>query len=472
MSQFIGKKKAIDSAGIDILLMAAYIALVTMGCFMVYSVCYGTGYSADWSDFFKTQAGKQIIFTGLSFVLLLFIYLVDVKIWRLAAGYFYGLGLFLLVLVLFFGSVVNGARAWFNLGLFAFQPAEVAKFGTALAISSYVASGVDMRETRTRLYALAVIFAPVVLILLQPDAGSALVFFSFSVMLYREGMPGWPYLLAFLFAAVFVLTIVFNAPVITLALISCAIIFLVAIVKKVRFKYLSLALLALAAGTAIWFGFFYITLGILALATIGLLAYHFDSDRFRISLITAGTLLASIGLAFSADYGFNKVLKAHQRERINVWLRPDRCDPRGAAYNAVHSRLTIGSGGLYGKGYLEGTMTKLKYVPEQETDFIFTAIGEEQGFIGVFSVIAIYLVLLWRIIAVAERQRSNFVRYYGYCVAGIFFFHFFINIGMTMGLMPIIGIPLPFISAGGSSLLGFTLLLGVFIKFDAADYTA
>ena len=199
---------------------------------------------------------------------------------------------------------------------------------------------------------------------------------------------------------------------------------------------------------------------------------HSRRGRFRLVIMGMGSLLVASTLVFMTNFLLNNVLKSHHRERINVWLNIDKCDPRGIAYNVINSKMAIGAGGLQGKGFLEGTMTKLSFVPEQSTDFIFCTIGEEQGFIGVFAVLIIFALFLMRLIQMAERQRAPFSRIYGYCLVGIFFFHFFINIGMTMGLLPVVGIPLPFVSAGGSSLLSFTVMLAVFIKLDSSRYIA
>ena len=312
------------------------------------------------------------------------------------------------------------------------------------------------------------------LIMLQPDAGSMLVFLSFSMMMYREGLSGVPYLIAFSMLTVFIIALLFeqnpNEVVMYLMMVS-SLIFAFNIVRKQR-VWVALTIAVIVVSAYLFFNTMQdIALFLMLICVLIYIVIHSRRGRFRMVILTAGALLLSSIVVYSTSFAFKNILKKHQQDRIDVWLRPDKVDPHGAAYNLNNSKLAIGSGGFQGKGYLEGAMTKLNFVPEQQTDFIFCTIGEEQGFVGVFAVIAIFVLFLIRIVQIAERQKLNFARLYGYGLAGIFFFHFFINIGMTMGLVPVIGIPLPFVSAGGSSLLGFTAMLAILLKLDSSRYT-
>ena len=469
--------KDVSSGGkIDSALLSLYLALVAIGWLMIYAVGYKQGYTEDFGEFMmKTVVGKQTMFIGISIVLILIIFSIDAKFWRVFAYPVYGFGLFLLVLVLIFGREINGAKAWFSIGGFGFQPVEVAKLGTCLVLSSYLSSpSTSLRDSQATMTILGLMGLPMFLIMLQPDAGSMLVFLSFSIMMYREGMSGTLYLIAFSVLTVFILALLFeqspNEVVMYLMMIS-SVIYAFNIVEKQRI-WLAGTLGVIIASAYMFFNAQQdIALFLMLLCVLLYIVVHSRRGRFRMVIITAAALLISAMVVYSTSFAFKNILKKHQQDRIDVWLRPDRVDPRGPAYNLNNSKLAIGSGGLQGKGYLEGTMTKLNFVPEQQTDFIFCTIGEEQGFVGVFAVIAIFVLFLIRIVQVAERQKLNFARLYGYGLAGIYFFHFFINIGMTMGLVPVIGIPLPFISGGGSSLLGFTAMLAILLKLDSNRYT-
>jgi rod shape determining protein RodA len=328
--------------------------------------------------------------------------------------------MFLLVLVPFIGKSVAGNQAWIAIGPFTLQPSEFAKFPTCLLLAQYLSMDqVKIQDLKTKVIAGIIIFIPIVLVMLQPDTGSALTFTSLIIVLFREGLSGYFLFLEGLLIVLFILTLLYGKLILTV---------------------------------------------ILALLS-ALLAYvNRKNKKFAATLVV--TSLISIGFVFSVDFAYNNILKAHQRDRINVILGKVN-DPRGEEYNLNQSKIAIGSGGMWGKGYLQGTQTKYDFVPEQSTDFIFCTVGEEWGFAGCFVVIGLYLSLLLRIINIAERQRSSFRRIYGYGVASIIFFHFFINIGMTIGLVPVIGIPLPFMSYGGSSLWSFTILLFILIKLDS-----
>jgi rod shape determining protein RodA len=469
-------KDVVGGRGLDYVLLSLYLSLISIGWLMIYSVGHKQNYydTLTWSEFLvKTPVGKQSIFIAAAFIVTLFVFSVDWKFWRTFAYPIYGLGILLLIMVLFLGTKINGARAWFSFGGFGFQPAEVAKIGTCLALCSFLSSpSSNLKERRTQIIMGGILVLPMMLIMLQPDAGSCLVFFSFSIMLYREGLSPLPYLLAFSLALIFVLAIIFEANQLVLYLMSLALGIFVFNISEKRAWWGA----ATAAVLAVAFWLFFnqktdFAMGLALAAVLVYLVVHSRRGRFKMVIITAVGLLGAACIVYVTSFAFNTLLQKHQQERINVWLRPEICDPRGAAYNLINSKMAIGSGGFLGKGFREGTMTKLSYVPEQHTDFIFCTIGEEQGFIGVFGVLAIFLLFLIRIIIVAERQKSNFARLYGYGVAGILFFHFLINIGMTMGLLPVIGIPLPFISAGGSSLLGFSALLAILLQLDSNRYS-
>ncbi len=477
---------------LDRIILTLYVALVAIGWLMIYAVNYNAEAPFNFFDF-STTPGKQLFFIVVCFALLFFILLTDWAFWRTFGLVIYLISLVLMAGTLVFGREVNGANAWYQFGGFSLQPAEIAKFGTCLAMAGYLSSaGVNLREWRSRLYAFGLFMLPVLIILLQKDTGSALVFFSFMLVLYREGLsPSW-YLLGFGTAALVILGLSFDPPYIVVALLTLG----VTTLLITRFK----------ERQRVWWGVFALLLAsvlfwtplqawvasqlsiplptnpdalketqmwmIVAPALFFLVAF-FPNYLKKTNLIQRRLQLMLLLLTLSgalivlANFACYSLLAPHQQERIKVWLRPKDVDPRGSAYNLLHSKMAIGSGGLFGKGFLEGNMTKLKYVPEQSTDFIFCTVGEEQGFLGVALLVFIFGAMLYRITVIAEKQRSNFSRLYAYCVAGILFVHFIVNVGMTMGLFPIIGIPLPFISYGGSSLIGFTLMIGVLLKLDS-----
>ena len=454
---------------IDWVTFSIYLTMIGVGWLMIYTVGYNEGYEGSSLDLLgSTMIGKQTIWIAISLLLLFLIQLVDWKFWRTFAFLVYGFGLIILALVLGFGSEIKGAKSWFVFAGFSFQPVEIAKFGTALAVAAHLNNFNTNLKTRSgQLTTIGIILAPIFLVMLQPDAGSALVFLAFFIPFYREGFPSRYYAIGAVATTVLLFGLVFPLKSVLAVLFLIANLVLAYNFKKFRTQLLSLWVLV--AGTTVW-GLAFAAEKQAILANIALLFTFLISHWTLGSRRLVGSVLLSLVLSGSvvggANYFFNEVLKSHQQERINVWLRPSKCDPRGSLYNVLQSKRAIGSGGFQGKGFLEGNMTKLNYVPEQATDFIFCTVGEEQGFIGAASVILLFLLLIYRITMIAERQRSKFSRVYAYGVASILFVHVFINIGMTMGLMPIIGIPLPFISKGGSSLLGFTLLIGVLLKMD------
>jgi rod shape determining protein RodA len=368
----------------------------------------------------STNYGKQFVFILSALVLGTVILLLDNKFFNAFAPIFYGISILLLIVVLVIGRNVGGNQAWIPIGDFRLQPSEFAKFSTCLLLARYLSSSTTkMEDFKTQIVCAAMIIFPVMLIMLQPDAGSALTFTSLIFALYREGLSGYFLVIEGVAILLFVLTLVYN-------------------------KYLVL---------------------LCVLAFAGLLSYRLRRNRNQLKVIIVGAVM-SVVFIFCVDFAYNSILKPHQKNRIDVILGKIH-DPRGQGYNLNQSKIAIGSGQLWGKGYLKGTQTKYDFVPEQSTDFIFCTVGEEWGFAGCFVVIGLYVFLLLRIIFIAERQRASFTRIYGYGVASIIFFHFFINIGMTVGLIPVIGIPLPFLSYGGSSLWSFTILLFILIKQDS-----
>ncbi len=453
---------------IDWIVLSIYLALVFIGWTMIYTVGYGKGYEGNFVDFMQNPAGKQLAWVGMALVVMFAAYLIDGKFWRTFANVIYVLCMLMLLLVLVLGKEINGATAWFDFGGgVTIQPSEFAKFGTVVALASYLSAYANnLRSPKSILYALAFFIVPIILLLLQPDAGSALVFLSLQLVLFREGLSGTILLVELCAGIVLAAGLVTPPSELTMTLSAISAFFLAWNTDK-RIYWLSAFVVLVTAGIiGVQYGQ---QTGVLIAAVtilVALSVFPWFKKKERLVTLAMGSFIVASTLGFVANSGFN-ALARHQQERILVWLKPSEADPQGAAYNLNHSKMAIASGGLTGKGFLEGSFTQGNFVPEQTTDFIFCAVGEEQGFIGVIFIISLYLGLLVRIVLIAERQRSDFSRLYAYGVASILFVHFFINIGMTMGLMPIIGIPLPFLSKGGSSLLAFSIMIGVLLKLDA-----
>ncbi len=403
---------------VDWLTILIFFVIVFFGWINIYSAVFDETHQ---SMFDVTQRyGKQLIWIGASVLIIFIIMLIDANIYETFAVVFYLSVMTLLVLVLFVGKEIAGSKSWFQIGGIAIQPSEFAKFATVLFLAKYLTQfKVSLKKIPDLIKSLVIIFTPSALILLQNDTGSALVFGSLIFVLFREGMNGVFLALIFYFVALFVLTLLLG-------------------------KWIVLYIL---------------------LAIISLLVFKFKKHKKLIYTILFFGFI-SISLSFGVRYIFDNVLEVHQRNRIDVLLGK-KTDLYGIGYNVHQSKIAIGSGGFSGKGFLQGTQTKYNFVPEQSTDFIFCTVGEEWGFLGTTFVILLYLGLLFRIIFLAERQRSRFSRIYGYGVASIIFFHFLVNIGMVIGLMPVIGIPLPMFSYGGSSLWSFTILIFIFLKLDA-----
>jgi len=419
---------------VDWWLIGLYFMLVLMGWLNIYATLYNEEHSNIFD--FSQSYGKQLIWIGTSVILALVIFLVDSRLFETFAYFLYSVGMLLLVAVLIFGTEIKGAKSWFALGGFRFQPSETAKYVTALAVAFYLSRpGIKIGNAKPKLIMLALIALPGLLILVQPDAGSTLVYLAFIFVLYREGMSGNIMIIGLIMVMLFIVTLFAKQTSIDVPIVDYAL----------NGKYVLIIILAVICGA------------------LYLLLYRFSKGIWK--LIVLGFIIM-VGTVLSVDYIFDNIFSDRHRNRVNE-LVGIISDPRGTGYNQYQSKIAIGSGGFWGKGYLEGTQTKYDFVPEQSTDFIFCTVGEEWGFIGSFFVIVMFLTLIGRLIFVAERQRSKFARIYGYSVASILFVHFMINIGMTIGLAPVIGIPLPFFSYGGSSLWSFTILLFTFIKLDS-----
>ncbi len=412
------RQEAVISNKVDWATVMLYGAMVLWGWLNIYSATY----DENQSIFDLTiNSGRQMLFIITSFVLILAILIIDMRFYETFAYVIFGAVLFLLLLVPFVGKEVGGNRAWIGIGSFGVQPSEFAKFATALAVAKYVGSvGFRMDQLRNQIILFGMIGAPILLILLQKDYGTAMVFLVFVLVFYREGMSPFLLLVGLGVAIIFILTL---------------------LVENNWFLY---GIIAIVWGVVIFF--------------------NRRKKLKRMAVITAGAFVL-VGTIVFVDIIFSK-LEDHHQKRIMVLINPE-LDQLGAGYHVYQSKVAIGSGGFIGKGFLEGTQTKLKFVPEQYTDFIFCTIGEEQGWIGSILIIVLFMALLLRIVFLAERQKNRFARVYGYSVACIFFFHFATNIAMTIGLFPVIGIPLPFFSYGGSSLWAFTILLFILLKLDA-----
>jgi len=403
---------------IDWVTVLLFLSLALIGWINIYAAVYNEDHSSIFD--FSQRYGKQLIWIFAALAIAFLIVAIDATFFITFSYLIYGISILSLVAVLVVGTEIAGSKSWFQLGGIAIQPAEFAKFATCLALAKYLSTfNVSLKRLKTKVIAAAIIFLPAVLVLLQNDTGSALVYSIFLFVLFREGLTGNILLIGFLVAILFVLTLLIN-------------------------KLYILGLLLFVA----------------------IILFYFMKRNMRNIAVLITMLVMASGFVYSVDYTFENVLESHHKKRINVLLGKE-LDLHGAGYNVHQSKIAIGSGGIAGKGFLKGTQTKYDFVPEQDTDFIFCTIGEEWGYLGSLVVIGLFLFLIIRLIMLAERQRSDFSRIYGYGVASIIFFHFTVNIGMTIGLLPVIGIPLSFISYGGSSLWAFTILLFIFLRQDA-----
>ena len=425
-------------SNIDRPLVIIYLLLLFMGWANIYSAAY----DPEHPNLFDTRMeyGNQSVWIVLCLITGTALLMVHGEFIRNMSPLIYAFVMFLLILVPIIGKEVGGNKAWLGVGSFGVQPSEFGKFATALLLSRYLGGLKSFTGIRTRITAAAIILFPALLILLEKDVGTMLTFGAFILVLYREGLSGNILLLAIGVAILAVLALIMRENIFQLPFLD----------QEVSGQYFLIGLIALVCAAAFWF----------------VSRFVMKRQRKRLYGFIAFTLLGSAVFISGFDFAYQNLLGERHRTRIGVTLGLVY-DPQGLGYNAEQSKTAIGSGGLMGKGYLEGTFTKYKYVPEQQTDFIFCTVGEEWGFMGTTFIVLLFGALILRCIQVGERQRSRFTRIYAYCVASIFFLHLMINVGMAIGLAPVIGIPLPLFSYGGSSLVGFTLLLGTLVRLDA-----
>ncbi|MEA3452615.1 MAG: rod shape-determining protein RodA [Bacteroidota bacterium] len=458
---------------IDWWIILIYILLVTFGFMNLYSSDYNV--AGDNISFFQNTYGRQLLWIIVGLVLAIGILLIDAVVYSMFAYFVYVAVISILFFVFVFGVATHGARSWFEIGNIKIQPSEFAKFATALALARFISiNGFDFSFKNFLNVAITfvIIFLPVVLIILQPDVGSAMVYAAFILVLYREGLPGVWLLLIFIVALVFFLVLILHQMLLLLALITIAIFFMFIVLsyKKHIFRII-LSLLVFFSLVYFLNLLLSVNLSLLLVVLVSMLIWLIYILIYYIIYSEKGVLmivfflLVSVFVQFSTQFAFNKVLKQHQRNRIEV-LFDNSIDPQGIGYNLRQSKIAIGSGGFWGKGFLKGTQTKLDFVPEHNTDFIFCTVAEEWGFAGIIFLFVMYAILIIRIVYKSEQQVSDFSRIYGYSLASILFLHFFVNIGMTIGMLPVIGIPLPFFSYGGSAMLSFTILLFIFVKLD------
>ncbi len=469
---------------IDWPIVIIYFVLIVCGWFSVAGASYDYGNTDFFS--FASRSGKQMLWIFCSFGLGFVLLMLDDRIYDMFAYVLYAGMILLLIATIFLSHDIKGSRSWLSLGPVSLQPAEFAKFATALALAKFMNSfSFNMKKPQCAMIAVGLILLPMLVIIGEHETGSSLVYLAFFLMLYREGMPGAILFFGLCAVVFFIVAIRFSevmlantlTPIGPFAVLLMIIFFAAGMVwvylkriepmRNILGIGLGITLLSfLVSNFIIPFNITWVML-VVCVGIVGYLFYLWLSDRNSNYLMIAIFSAVSIGFLYSSSYVFNSVLEPHQQIRIKVVLGMEQ-DLSGAGYNVNQSKIAIGSGGLTGKGFLNGTQTKLKYVPEQDTDFIFCTVGEEQGFRGSAIVLVLYMIFILRLVYLAESQYSTFGRVYGYSVASIFLFHLFINVGMVLGVTPVIGIPLPFFSYGGSSLWGFTLLLFIFLRIDAA----
>ena len=484
---------------IDWWLVACWMVLVFIGWINIYASIHSSEPSSIFD--FDSRSGKQFVWIATSVVLAgLILFVINPRLYEGFSLPIYALTILLLIAVIFLGIEVKGSRSWFAFGPVRLQPAEISKISTSLLLATVMSQlGYKISRTKDFIITALIILVPMMIIVLQSETGSALVYVGFIFMLYREGLSGWLIFMIGMAILSFILTLTASPYVAVLVVVGVA--SLCIFLYSGRFKWWLIGVVP----AIVFFAFLPLLMDILSTAVVGaeqmetiaasiqageevslplimkikplyillgctlvsmpLLAFQAFREGNRFTYLALLGMVGGILLVFSTDFLFNDVLQDHQRKRIEVLLGLKE-DPAGVGYNVMQSKIAIGSGGMFGKGYLKGTQTTYGFVPEQSTDFIFCTIGEEWGFVGTSGVILLYVFLIWRIIRNAERSREGFTRIYGYCVACCIFMHLFINIGMTIGLMPVIGIPLPFVSYGGSSMWAFTVMLFIFIALD------
>jgi rod shape determining protein RodA len=456
----------------DWVTIGIYLVLVFLGWINIYAAVFDEQHESilDLSQ----RYGKQLIWIIAAIALAITIFLIDTKFYSVFAYIIYAIAILLLIGVLVIGKEIHGARSWFQIGGFQFQPSEFAKIAASLALAKYLSSyNIKIDSFRATVHVLGIILLPALLIAIQPDMGSALVFSTFLLVAYREGFSDVILILGVIMAFLFFLALLLDKFIIFLIIMGLALLLYWILSKNLKNTFVAGTLIVVPAGILyllsrldlISINRYYILLLAVAVALPVYLVYAYRKRLQNIYLILLLAVSSSV-FTFSVDYVFHNVLKEHQQHRVNILLGIES-DPLGLGYNVNQSKIAIGSGGFAGKGFLQGTQTKFDFVPEQSTDFIFCTVGEEWGFVGTSVVIGLFIFLLIRLIKIAERQRSDFSRIYGYGVVSVLFFHFTVNIGMTIGLLPVIGIPLPFFSYGGSSLWSFTILLFIMIRLDA-----
>jgi rod shape determining protein RodA len=458
---------------IDKIVIVLFLLMIVIGWFNIYAAVYNEERSGIFD--LSQRYGKQFIWIVAALGIAFFVIIIDSRFYSLISWIIYGFMILLLILVLIFGTETSGAKSWFDFGGFSLQPSEFAKFATALALAGYLSTKrQDLTMLKEIIPASAIIILPALLIAFQPDMGSTIVYFSLFFVLFREGMSPYIFISGLLMITLFFLTLLVDNLHLTITLIGIAFLLLWLSTRNWKLFIFGSGTLLLVTGLIYLFDYYVLkTLWAEIIIVISLMlsgvvyGYYIYTRKAATVLVIYLFLAGSIIFVNSVDYAFNNILQPHQRERVNIMLGI-KSDPHGSGYNVNQSIISIGSGGFTGKGFLQGTQTKFKFVPKQSSDFIFCTIGEEWGFLGSLTVIGMYMFLLLRLVFLAERQRSVFSRIYGYGVVSIIFIHFFINIGMAIGLVPVIGIPLPFFSYGGSSLWGFTILLFIFLRLDAS----
>lgn len=470
-----------EKGSVDKPTLILYLVFVLIGWFNIYAASYDLENATGMFDL-STRAGSQLIWIGTSLLLAFALIKIEIRFYETYAFLFYLVGIALLVVTLIFAKEINGSRSWLILGPVRLQPAEFMKFIITLALAKvFYAYDFKLMERKNLLLVMALILLPVILVIFQSETGTALVYLSFILVLYREGLPGGVLFMGIAAIAYFILGIRFSDTQIgslsTGEIISTVLIIIFSsglvwsYLKRTKTSFIIILISAVIALIAYIVSLFNVQVdwGMVTLIALSATALYliFLFFRYRITtyLYILLFLVGSFAFLESTEYVFHEVLQPHQQMRIKVTLGMEQ-DLRGAGYHVGQSKIAIGSGGLTGKGYLNGTQTKLKYVPEQDTDFIFCTIGEEHGFIGSAIVLILFTFFTLRLLKLAERQTSSFGRVYGYGVVSVFFFHLLVNIGMVIGIMPVIGIPLPFFSYGGSSLWGFTILLFIFLRID------
>lgn len=470
-----------EKGKVDRITLFLYLLFVVIGWFNIYAASYDLENATGMFDL-STRAGSQLIWIGTSLLIAFSLIKIEVSFYETYSFLFYLIGIFLLVVTLIVAQEINGSRSWLIIGPVRLQPAEFMKFIISLALAKVLNTyDFKLMDKKNLMLVSSIIILPTLLVIFQSETGTALVYLSLILVLYREGLPGGVLFMGIAAIIYFILGIRFSdeqigmlskGEIMTVVLI---IIFSAGMVwsylKRKRTFFIIILISSVPFLIALILYFFSETIdwGMFSLISLGVTAFHllylFLRYRVKTYFYIFLFLIVSFGFLESTEYVFNDVLQPHQQMRIKVTLGMEQ-DLSGAGYHVGQSKIAIGSGGLTGKGYLNGTQTKLKYVPEQDTDFIFCTIGEEHGFIGSTIVMILFTVFVLRLLKLAERQTTTFSRVYGYSVVSIFFFHLLINIGMVIGIMPVIGIPLPFFSYGGSSLWGFTILLFIFLRID------